>query len=271
MTLEKDSNIQFDINFDVSNLKNFNVAIIQAIKEREKNFENENMDYELENGIGITNQSFAFHSIFLSFAISTINIEYLRKAHEESKKELSQNLENDQSLERKETIKHGLSLLDKEFKDLAEKFDKPQGNIRLKFEAKDTIDENDFQRAFMNNNEQYILDLVNKLIDTDFRVNLYGSFYFKKTKYILIQDFGFREKMDFQKDIIEKIGQLYLKRINFKIKDSPIGINSLEIGEYDEEYNLRIEINFKTKNITNLIEKYDILINLIKPFIQEVD
>jgi len=271
MTLEKDSNIQFDINFTVNNLKNFNVAIIQAIKEREKDFDTENIEYELENGIGLRNESFVFHSIFLISTISTANIEYLRKAHEESKTDLLQSLKNETSSSKKETTKHGLSLLDKEFKDLEEKFDKPQGNIRIRFEAKDTIDENDYHKAFMNNTDQYILDLVNKLIKTDFEINLYGSFYFDKNKYSLIQDFLFREKIEFQKDIREKIGQLYLNKINFKIEDSPIGISSLEIGEYDEEYNIRIRIDLKTKNITNLIEKYDILIDLIKPFIQEVD
>lgn len=271
MMLEKESNIQFDIDFEVSNLKNFNLAVIKAIKEKEKDFEIRNREKELEKGIALRNQGFVFYSIFLNFSISTVNIEFLRKTHEESNKEVLQDLENENSLERKEIIKHGLSLLDKEFKDFEEQFDKQQGNLKLKFEAKDTIDEIDFQKAIMNNTEQYILDLVNKLINTDFEINLYGSFYFDKNKYSLIQDFGFREKIEFQKDIREKIGQLYLKKINFDIEDSPIGISSLEIGEYDEEFNIRIEINFKTKNITNLIEKYDILINLIKPFIQEED
>ncbi len=271
MILEKKSNIQFEIDFEVTNLKNFNLAVIQAIKEKEKDFEIGDRENDLEKGIALRNQGFPFYSIFLNFSISTVNIEFLRETHEESKKELLLNYENENSLERKKIVKHGQSLLDKEFKEFEEKFDKQQGKIRLKFEAKDIIDKDDFQKAIKNNKEHYILDLVNSLINTDFEINLYSSFYFNKNKYSLIQDFGLREKIEFQKDIREQIGQLYLKKINFKIEDSPIGISSLEIGEYDEEYNIRIEINFKTKNISNLIEKYEILINLIKPFIQEVE
>ena len=271
MILEKDSNVDFDIDYKISNLKNLNLSLVQAIKEKQKDFEIKNEESELENGIALGTQEIVFYSIFLNFSISTANIEFLRKAHEESKKELLEDLKSENSLDKKEIIKHGISLLDKEFKDFEQKFERPKGNIRLKFEAKDTIDEINFQKALKDNSEQYLLDLVNKLISTDFEVNLYGSFYFNKNRYSLIQDFGLREKIEVQKNIKEKIGQLYLKRINFEIEDSPIGISSLEIGEYDEEYNIRIEINFKTKNITNLSEKYDMLINLIIPFIKEVD
>lgn len=271
MTIEEDSYIQFDIDFDISDLKNFSVALIQEIKEREKDFENGDIAFELENRLGLRNQTFVSRSIFLVSTISAVNIEFFRKAHEESKKKLLRDLESEDSLEKQETVKHGISLIDKEFKEFETKFDKPLGNIILNFTAKDTLDETGFLKAITNNNEQYKIDMINKLITTDFEVNLSGSFYFDKNRYSLVQDFGFREKIEFQKDIREKIGQLYLKRIKFNIDDSPIGINSLEIGEYDEEYNISISIDFKTKKITNLIEKYDILINLIKTLIQEVD
>ncbi len=271
MILEKDSNIQFDIDFEISDLKNFNSAIIQAIKEKQKDFKYKNIEKEIETGIGIRTLRFVFYSIFLNFSIYTFNIEFLRNDLEETKKEMLKDLEFENSLDKKELIKHGISLLDKEFKAFEGKIENPKGNVKLKFEAQDIIDEIDFQKAIINNSEQYVLDLINNLISTEFEVNLYGSFYFNKNKYSLIQDFGLREKIEVQKDIREKIGQLYLKKINFIIEDSPIGISSLEIGELDKEYNIRIEINFKTKKIINLVEKFDLLKNMIKTFIQKVD
>ena len=271
MILEKDSNIEFKIDFKISNLKDFNLSVVQAIKEKQKDFDIENIEKELENRMGLLSKSLVFYSILLTFNISTLNIQFLKNKNEESKKKLLQELEDENSLDKKEIFKHEISFLDKEFKDFEQKFKSPKGSIKLKFEANDIINEMDFQKAIMNNSEQFLLDLTNKLINTDFEVNLYGSFYFNKKKYSLIYDIGLRKKIEFQKGIREKIGQLSLKKINFTIEDSPIGISSLEIGEYDEEYNIRIEVNFKTKDVTNLLEKYDMIRNLIKLFIQEVD
>ena len=265
MNFLEDSRICFCAHFKIKDFENFNRSLIKLIKKKQPDFKE--LEETVKLGFDIEHKT-SHESIGISFKMYSRSLEKLIKKKDKSKERLLKKFQ-EKTIEA-EKYKESLDFIDTAHEKIQSRYKIPRGSIIIRLDPINVVNEDDFKRAIENFYDRDLVNLINDLIPGEFKVKTCGFLYLDKEEISFIEGFELRKKLEFQKEVREKIGTAYVRKMTLDIEDSPIGIENLAFGEDKRNYNIDLKLDFKTNNISDLSEKYNSLIDFIKYFIDEV-
>lgn len=265
MIFEKDSRICFCINFDLKNYEDFQINLFKIIK---------NIDVKVKiskknKGPFKISTLIPFNLMIKRFDLRIIDIKIFEDNTNKMKQILLEKLEKEKNEENKERIKKDIIYLENDLKRGKEKLKNPKGIFRLELRTIDKTDESQIKETFEITPENKILTLIEKESDEEFEFNLCSLILIDKNISSFRHGFELKRELIFSKEIMERIGSANITEIGLELKDSPLGIEKLTFGEGEKNISLDIEMTYKTKNISNIMEKINVYFDLIKTFFVE--
>ncbi|HEC37287.1 hypothetical protein LCGC14_1817150 [marine sediment metagenome] len=267
MILEKESFLCFCAHFDLEKVNEFSKKLTKYFEDNKTTFniteELDPMDYDLE--FQATSE---VNSDLLSYKyeIKIRKIEKLIEKYQEVKEMLLKNPEKAKKSEKELGTK--INEVDEFIKELEAKkkpLPLPKASVKFEIQNQKKIDEKTFQKAIKDNPEHKFFDLINKILNTEFRCTLCAFIYLNKEDYSLY----YESELFFQKELQDKIGTLSSSKIILNIEESPFGIGQIALGESKKKINVDMRIEFKSGDISNIVDKYNFIMNMIRTFIQE--
>ena len=241
MKFAENSRFCFCVEFDLTDYDEFNEII-------RKEYKKIHIDYEipddLTKSINLRNNDF-IAPVFYSFNIESRSSEDIMSVDEKQDEII------------------------KEYKEEQKKyFEIPKAHLRIDFNIKKPISEDDLLRIFENYPEKSLIKRIENIINKDFNIItcVYANFN-KKTE--VLQGIKLRKLLEFPRGINEKVGNPYIRLIGFDVKDSPLGVEELEFGEEEDKKIFNMKMKFKNKKMSNLKEIFRTLNDTIKLFVLE--